>query len=164
MKKFLSILTVLGLAFALTATASASNTNTNSLFNANELSLTASAAGELKGQNLTSIGVGAGYFVTKNLGLEATVPVYKTDGSTVQDVSVGGVVRVPVLRYFAPYLRAGADYNWERQAWSEYAGLGVEARLNSKWGVYGGVNYVVSSPSNYKAGTWTPTVGARFVF
>lgn len=161
MKKILSLILVTALGFA---ALSASASETNSLFNANELSLTASASTTLKSHELTSLNAGVGYFVTKNFGVEANVPVYRTQGTSIQNVNFGGVFRVPLFRHVAPFIRAGADYNWQSKDWLEYAGGGIEFRVNSKWGVFGDANYQIHGFNNYQHGTWFPRAGVRFVF
>jgi hypothetical protein len=138
-KLFLITLTALALAVA-PATVVASESN--SLFNAKELSValgtgyvvdTAAAFEQDYTFNLTA---GVGYYLTKNFGIEANVPFYQSHGASVEEVQVGLLARVPI-GFVAPYVGVGGAGNWEAdKTWSYIGKVGVEVRLNPKWGVF----------------------------
>lgn len=92
--------------------------------------------------NLTA---GASYFLTKYLGAEVNVPFYLSDAVSVSEVQAGLLLRLPLetvtdfalVKNVAPYVGASAVYNWETaQNWAYIGKAGVEARLNSKWGIF----------------------------
>jgi opacity protein-like surface antigen len=120
-----------------------------SLFNAGEVGVSLSSgynvdrAAAFQQDYTVNVSAGLFYFPTRNLGFEANVPFYQTDGVSVDEVQAGLLLRVPlartlpVLRNLAPYVGLGGVYNWDAyDKWAYVAKGGLEYRLNSKWGVF----------------------------
>jgi hypothetical protein len=149
MKKLLLVLSMaLGLFSAGLSTATASDSE--SRFNANELSILIGTSYAVDKANIresfdedydANFDVGARYFLTRNIGLEATLPVYSTSGQTINNVDLSLVERLPVLKYAALYARQGANYQWENQTFTGILAAGVEVRLAKGWGVFAEGNY-----------------------
>ena len=166
MKKL--IITLLTLATVTFSSVGQTN-QTSQLFTGNELSLTLGSSYVAdKGFNddySFNLSVGAQYFLTKNIGVDALVPVYSTKGVSVSEVAFGGLVRVPVINHVAPYLGVGAVYNWQDKTdWNYYAKGGLEVRLVKGWGVFGEGVYRVDTLDNYKNGSTSVQGGLRLVF
>jgi outer membrane protein W len=186
-KLFLSA--VMALVLATSAVAS----DTNSLFKANEFSLTASSgyivdtAKAFDADYTANLSVGAGYFLTKNFGIDASVPLYQTDGVSVNEVQASLVARLPLqtpIVQIAPYIGFGAIYSWDAntdeysyrvrrktvtaqyddQEWAYVARLGIEGRINSKWGVFAEGQYRNADFESWQDGSVKVIAGLRLVF
>jgi outer membrane protein W len=175
MMKFIKTL-ILALALVLPTFASDS-----SLFNANELSVSLGTSYTVD-YHVTSVkdafaqpydfnlNVGAQYFLTRNLGVEANLPFYQTKGVSFSEVQAGLVFRLPlssstpILKSIAPYVGVGGVYNWvEDQSWAYVGKAGVEFRLNKKWGVFSEAQY---RNTDFKWGNGATSIagGLRLVF
>lgn len=118
-----------------------------------------------------NLNAGVFYFPYRNLGFEANVPFYQTKGVSVDEVSAGVLLRLPlaketpIFRNISPYVGASAVYNWnDAQDWSYIAKAGVEVRLNSKWGVFTEAQYRNYEFKNWGQGATSLTGGLKFVF
>lgn len=167
-----------------TAKTSLQTTQTEaSLFNAKEFGLsiasgytlggTVSSIGETSFQQPYSLNLNAGvfYFPWRNLGFEANVPFYQSKGVSVSEVQAGLLFRVPlakttsVFKNLSPYVGVDAVYNWNSdQEWAYIGKVGLETRLNSKWGVFVEGQYRNSEFKNWGNGQSTLNGGLRLVF
>lgn len=128
---------------------------TESLFNAGELGLTLSsgydvgAASAVNGSTLFqqpytfNLSAGAFWFPFRNFGVEANLPFYQTKGISVDEVQFGLLARLPlakttpVLRNISPYVGVGGVYGWKAvEEWSYFGKVGLEVRVNKKWGIF----------------------------
>lgn len=172
MKKLIALFAC---AFALTVSAFAADTNSTSLFNAGELGLslgtgyTVDRAAAFQDPYAVNLQAGAFWFPWRNFGIEADVPFFSTKGVSVQEVQAGLVARLPlskttpVLKNLAPYVGIGGVYNWQTdQDWAYVGKVGIEARLNKKWGVFAEGQY---RDKDFQLDGQTSLVGGlRFVF
>jgi hypothetical protein len=166
-----------------TAVAKASTQTQTSLFNAGELGLSLAssydvgAASTVNGKTLFNtpynfnLNAGAFWFPLRNVGFEANVPFYQTKGVSVDEVQAGIVLRLPLskttplLKNLAPYVGVDGVYNWQNaNKWAYIAKAGVEARLNSKWGVFGEAQYRNDELSKWSQGSVSLNGGLHFVF
>jgi len=162
MKKLI-LSSVVGLALAFNVFAE------GNVFNGNELSVSLGTGYDGVNSSFSqqydfNLEGGADYFVTKNFGLNVSVPFYAKDGFEFEEVRAGAVVRVPAGRV-APYAGANAVYNWD-QARTQYLGrAGLEARLNDGWGLFGEAWYQINSfnSSDAEHGVWSLVGGVRLV-
>lgn len=148
--------------------------DTNSLFKANELSVgissgyTIDRAAAFEKPYDFNFNVHAGYFITKHIGLEVSAPFYNSERVGFSEVQGGVVIRVPVLKYFAPYVGASAVYGLKdvTDKWAYVARAGVEGRINSKWGVFVEGNYRNDQIDGFKLQDGGTSVlgGLRLVF
>jgi hypothetical protein len=108
-----------------------------------------------------NLNAGASYFVTRYLGIEAEVPFYQTKGVSVDRVSAGPVLRLPLFDRVAPFIQPNVTYNWHDNKFSYGAAFGLEERLWKGWGLQQFANYGVSSFSAdaLKHGNWS--LGAK---
>lgn len=83
-----------------------------------------------------------------------------------REVALGAQLRLPVLKHFAPQVGAGAIYNWNTENFDYQAWAGIEARLNSKWGVLTTVNYRIQDTGRvyFKEGDLSIRAGLVLVF
>lgn len=133
------------------------------LYTANEFSAALSSAVQLGHSYDANLSGNVQYFITKNIGLDATLPFYQTSGISVDHVAFGGVFRLPIS-IFAPYAGAGAVYNWQDSNWGGYAKAGVELRVRKYWGIFGQAEYDFSDVnSSFTKGTWLVGGGVRLV-
>lgn len=162
MKKI--ILTVLiSLGVVSNVTAAQDEQTSDSFFNGNELSVTLGTGFQPSEDYDVNLDVGVNYFATKYVGVEASVPVYSTDNNSLQSVSFGGVIRVPLAKFVAPYVHGGADYDWNRDVWTGYGGGGLQFRVNNKVGVFGEVNYNFENFENFDGGDVSVRAGLTLV-
>jgi opacity protein-like surface antigen len=157
--------------------------DTNSLFNSGELGLTISSgydvgsANKINGKTLFSapydfnLSVGAFWFPWRNLGVEASIPVYNTTGVSVDEIQSGVVIRLPlskdarVLKNISPYIGLGGAYNWrDEQNWAYVGKLGVDLRFNKKWGVFTEGAYRNYELDDWRQGSITVQGGLKLVF
>ena len=167
MKQITKLVLGLSLAVALLATSAFAATNTpvavkttalspaTSLFNAGEFGLSIGSgyslgkaetlSGKTLFQNAYDFNLNAGvfYFPWRNVGFEANLPFYQTKGVSVDEVSAGVLLRLPlskdkaVLKNLSPYVGLGGVYNWNSEEnWAYVGKVGLEVRLNKKWGVF----------------------------
>ena len=145
---------ILSLVMTLSLACAAFAADTGSLFNANELQVTlgTSYVVDYQAKNIESafaapydfnLEAGVSYFLTRNLGLEAWVPFYQTEGVSVSEVQAGLLFRLPLasetplFKNIAPYLGLGGVYTWENGSeWAYIAKVGAEWRFNKKWGLF----------------------------
>lgn len=154
-----------------------------SLFNAGEFGLSLSsgydvgAANTVNGKTLFSqpysfnLSAGAFYFPWRNVGFEANVPFYQTKGVSVDEVQAGLLFRLPlsketpILKNLAPYVGVSGVYNWhDVQDWAYIGKVGVEARLNKKWGIFAEGQYRNYEFQNWGQGSVSVQGGLRLVF
>lgn len=155
---------ILGLLLAASSlTAWAGNTNSTSLFNANELTIGIASQIGLHGQYDANFQAEVNYFVTKNWGLSARLPFYETTGKTFEQASLSVVGRLPVLKVFGPYARAGTLYNWRSDSWNGLGAAGLEFRINKSVGIFAEGNYQFSSFDRFENGRWGLLAGIRAV-
>ena len=165
---------------------------TNRLFNANEFSVSVGSgyvvdtAKAFQADYSLNFEAGAAYFLTENFGLEGRVPFYQTDGVSVYEARLGGVARLPIklpVGEIAPYIGIGGVYSWQANTdeysyrvhrrtvvasyddkeWAYTAKIGVEGRINSKWGVYTEAEYR-NTDFELQNGAVTVLAGFRLVF
>jgi len=86
---------------------------------------------------------GAFWFPWRNVGFEGSVPFYQTKGVSLSEVQAGVLFRLPLakttplFKNIAPYTGLSGVYNWQTEQSAAYiAKLGVEVRLNNKWGLF----------------------------
>jgi hypothetical protein len=162
MKKLTLTLLALGLAVS---TVVASD-DTNSFYNANEFSLKASLPVSTDGAAFEGLEVGAGYFFTKHLGLEASVPI-NYEGVTVREANAGAVIRLPIGR-LAPYVRGGVNYEWNADQLAGYVGAGLEWKVTSHLSAFGGADYQFTSgdafAQSFEEDDVTFNAGLRWTF
>lgn len=157
-------MTVLSLIAAFSVFTSNASTN-DSLFNANEFSLTiGSSYGLDDGEYDGNLSVGVSYSFTKNFLLEAEVPVYQERGTSVDRVSFGLGYRYPVARIFAPGVRVGSSYLWNDEHFTGYAGFFVETKINKKWAIVPGIDYVFTNFDKFDKGDWLANVKLKLTF
>lgn len=116
-------------------------------------------------QNDYSFNLNAGvfYFPFKHFGVEANVPFFQTKGVSVSEVQAGLLARLP-LGHVSPYLGAGGVYNWKtEQNWAYVGKVGLELRLNNKWGVFTEAQYR-NNNFNWEKGATSLVGGLHFVF
>ena len=194
MKKLTQIVVGTLIAIALTTSAIAADTTvkakantpvvvqtiaapSTSLFNAGEVGLrlgssyTLDTSAPFKQAYGLNFNAGAFYFPWRNVGVEANVPFYQTKGVSVDEIQAGLLVRLPLsktktfLKNIAPYVGVGPVYNWQTDnTWAYIAKVGVDYRLNKKWGIFVEEQYRNSSFSNFERGQNTLTGGLKFVF
>lgn len=142
------------------------------LFNAGEVGLTLSsgydvgAASKVNGSTLFqqpytfNLSAGAFWFPFRNFGVEANVPFYQTKGVSVDEVQFGLLVRLPlakttpILRNISPYVGVGGVYGWEAaEEWSYVGKVGVEFRVNKKWGIFTQGTYRNNELDNWGQGS-----------
>jgi hypothetical protein len=133
-----------------------------SLFNKNELSLTLGSSVELKNDYDVNFAAGLSYFITRNIGIEASVPFYNTGGTTFERVNFGLNFRAPIARFFAPFVHGGSSWDFKNDEFDYYVGLGNEFKLNKKWSVLVLTDYKFKKFDN--EGAWQPGVGLRLTF
>jgi opacity protein-like surface antigen len=149
MKKLITAIAGIVMAALLMTSTMAADTNSPSLFNKNEIGLTLGstvnldAAANYHAVDSYNLNLGAFWFPTRNLGFEASVPLYYSTGQSIQEVNAGLLWRLPlakdtvILKNLAPYVGLGGVYNWQTaQNWAYVGKVGVEARLNKKWGLF----------------------------
>lgn len=145
------------------------NTESPSLFNGNEFSLNLGTSyaveNGFKDTYDFNADVGLSYFVNKYIGIDTLLPVYSNHGVSVDRVSLGLTVRVPV-KFIAPYVSAGTSYRWSEENFDYYAAGGVQVRLNSKWGVFTEYRYIIDDFDNKNAsnGAGNIRAGISLVF
>lgn len=170
---FIISVMALGLAFS----AVASDSTNSSLFNGRELSASIGTAYVPNSDYQINFVPGVSYFITRNFGLEASVPVYAEGGSVLNNVNFGAVARVPIQFSLinkdvalAPYIGVGANYNWDyqncSQLWHYVGKVGTELRINPKWGVFAEGQYTINKldTTSTKNGNWGVFGGLRLVF
>jgi len=155
MKKFLTVIAALALCTTLAKGAQ------SQLFKADEVGV--SIGGVYTGETSdVAFGVGASYFFTPNIGVDAFTFWNDTEGSVIDDVRFGATFRVPINANIAPYVMGGAGYHWEGvEEWLGYAGAGVELRFNDKWGIFADGSY--QWPEESKDG-WLARAGVKLIF
>jgi|GEM_PF-4301315 hypothetical protein len=173
MMKSLFIGTVLALALVVSS-AVASDTNSASLFTGHEFSVNASTAYQLKGYAKLNgaydinAAVGLGYYFNKYIGVEGSLPFYNTEGVAVKDVTLDGLVRLPITVGkqfgFAPYLGLGTDFAWKNVDFSPLAKGGVEFRFTHYLGTFVEYQYVIPSFQEYDKGASQVVGGFKLVF
>jgi hypothetical protein len=151
MKKLI-ISTVMALGLAVSAFAG--GTNSNSYYSGNEFTLSLGsgyAVNQVKPFTQpysVNLDAGAQYFFTKYFGVEGNVPFYSTKGTSVSEVRLGFLARLPIGR-LAPYVGLGGDYNWSgdtfenvtRSKFSYIGKAGLEFRLFKPVGVFAEYDY-----------------------
>ena len=166
---------ILGLlAIGLVSASVCSAADTNSLFSGNEASVNVSTAYQLdgayklNGAYSENVAVGAGYYATKYVGIEASLPFYNTQGVAVKDVLADVLVRVPVTVGshfgFAPYGGVGVDYAWNQTQFSPFAKAGVELRVNKGWALFTEYQYTIDRFADYQNGAGSLRGGLRLNF
>lgn len=175
MKKLITMIAGIVMSAMLMTSTLAADTNSTSLFNSGEVALTLGSTVNVdKEANFHpesyNLNVGASYFVTRNFGLEASVPLYYSTGQAIQEVNAGLVFRLPlskdtiVLKNLAPYVGLGGVYNWQTaQNWAYVGKFGVEARLNKKWGLFVEAQYR-NSDFDWADGQTSVGTGLKLVF
>lgn len=161
----------------LTMSAFAADTNSSSLFNAGEVGLALSSGYVVDTSKAFSdhysanLSVGTFWFPYRNVGVEANVPFYSTDGVSVSEIQAGLLFRlplsstIPVFKSISPYVGIGGVYNWHTDSsWAYIGKVGVEYRFNSKWGVFAEGQYRNSQLSNLDKGRTSIQGGLKFVF
>lgn len=138
--------------------------DTNSLFNSRELSISIGSSYGLDGHYDANLSVGASYSFTKNFILESELPVYQSQGTSVDRVSAGLAYRYPVARIFAPTIRAGTTYAWNTKDFDGYFGGGLEIKLNKFWSLTPGIDYQFINFNSFDKGTWSPSVKLKLTF
>lgn len=153
-----------------------SSTPSTSLFNAGEIGLTLGTgyvvdrSAPFQGDYAFNLTAGAFAYPTKYLGAEVNVPFYQTKGVAVSEVQAGLLLRAPLssvalLKNVAPYVGFGGVYNWNSQNEYAYIGkVGVDFRLNKKWGVFAEGQYRNNEFSNWDKGSTSVQGGLRLVF
>lgn len=161
-----------------------------SLFNAGEVGLKLGTGYDIDpsdaidgGQYAINLTAGVFWFPSKYFGFEANMPFYQTCGVTVDEIQFGALVRVPladtkpIWRNIAPYVGVGGVYNWnacptcwigappiEGMNWAYIGKVGVEVRLNSKWGLFTEAKYRNDCFDNWSRGKVTIQAGLSLVF
>ena len=154
-----------------------------SLFNAGEFGLSIGsgynmgAAGNVSGDTsftepyTLNFNAGAFYFPWRNLGVEANVPFYQSQGVSVSEVQAGLLLRLPLaketplFKNVAPYVGLGGVYNWQtEQDWAYIGKIGTEIRLNKKWGVFVEGQYRNYELQNWDKGGVSIVGGLKLVF
>lgn len=149
MKKLLTLLAGAFCAVLLSTSTMAATEENPSLFNAGEVGLsigsgyTVDRAAAFQQEYKLNFNAGVFYFPFRYLGVEANVPFYNEDSVAVQEVQAGLLFRLPlakstpILRNLAPYVGIGGVYNWQtEQDWAYIGKVGLDVRLNKKWGVF----------------------------
>lgn len=150
---------------ALTAFSVAAQSNTESLYN-REFSVFASSGFQLGNKYQANATVGAQAFLNEYLGLTLAAPVYKGDGSTIESLSLGPVIRVPI-KNFAPYLGLSTTYDWNKDNFSYLGRAGCELRFTKSWGVFAEYDYAVqylNSKNSIQGGLGNIQIGISLVF
>ena len=162
-KKFLIIIMVAGLCFAGVA---ANNTNSSptTIFGS-EVSLQVDTGYQLANDYDMNFNLGLALFPTKYFGIEVETPIYNTGGTFFNEISFGGIVRVPVdvvvIRHFAPYVRGGETFNFDNSKWSSYVGVGVETKIRNGWSLFVDGNYTFDDVTKIGDGNWLARLGLR---
>jgi hypothetical protein len=165
------------MALGLLASTPAVASDTNSLFNAKEFSLSLGSgyvldtSAPFQQEYAFNLAASAGYYLTRNLGLDVTVPFYTTKGVAFQEVQAGAILRLPlsshvsVLKNVAPYIGVGGVYNWHTDSdWAYIGKAGAEVRLNAKWGVFVEGQYRHTEFGDWANGQKNIFGGVRIVF
>jgi hypothetical protein len=152
MNKFTKLIACAVCALALITSAFAADTNNASLFNAGEVGLSLGTGyvvdpdAAFQSEYTFNLNAGAFWFPFRYLGAEVNVPFYQTTGVSVDEVQAGLLFRLPLakevvfFKNFAPYVGAGAVYNWQAEddkvleEWAYVGKVGLELRLNKHWG------------------------------
>jgi len=153
-----------------------------SFYNAKEFGLTVGSGYTLGGADTIgaatfqqpysfNLNAGAFYFPWRNLGFEASVPFYQTKGVSVSEVQAGLLFRLPlaketaILKDLSPYVGAGGVYNWNSaQEWAYIGKVGLEFRINKKWGTFVEGQYRNSEFKNWGSGQCSLVGGLHLVF
>lgn len=176
MKKLISLIAcVFCAAFLITSTVAA-DTNNAALFNKNEIGMTLGStvnldrAASFHQVDSYNLNVGAFWYPVRNVGFEASVPLYYSTGQAVQEVEAGVRFRLPlssttfILKNLSPYVGVDGVYNWQTaQAWAYVGKVGVEARLNKKWGLFVEGQYR-NADFDFSNGQFSVGTGLRLVF
>ena len=140
-------------------------------FNGNELSLSLGTGYTLQGgfadvKNFAdkydfNLNAGAQYFITKYLGVEGEVPFYQSKGVSVDRVTAGPVLRLPIFDRVAPFVQPNVTYNWVDNKFSYGASAGIEERFFKGWGLQEFASYGVKdfNSDSLKHGLWS--LGAK---
>jgi len=125
-----------------------------------------------EGDRTVNLTVGAFWFPTKLVGLEANVPIYKStdDRLQVDEVHAGLLLRAPlfekcpVLRHVAPYGGLGTVLNWqEGNTWSYVAKAGLEVQVVKHVRAFGEFQYR-NVDFHWSQGSRAVQAGLRFPF
>lgn len=140
----------------------------------NPMDLGSPATFDPQAKSLAGFEAGMAYFVTRYIGAEVNVPVWRSDDRCFQSVSAGVMGRLPldvvlsgsIWDHVAIYGRAGMAYSecWT-SPYSIYAGGGLEVRFNKHIAAFGGVVYSrrgAFGPDSWDS--WRPEIGLRIPF
>jgi hypothetical protein len=108
-------------------------------------------------------GVGANYFLTREIGIGLDANAPDNDGNFFDSVNASLIARFPIeSASLAPYIFGGAgrqtEPNWE---WSAHAGAGLEYRMNPITGIFLDGRYVWADENS---DTLLLRTGLRLVF
>ena len=143
MKKLIVVLaTVWGLVSSFAQNNINPKSQSESLFNANELSAQI-------GMNYTDAvaskfnpSLGIGYYLTENFGIRGTTVINAEEFTAFNNGELVALARLPLLKFFSPYIGGGTRYvSLRENKWSAEVLGGVEGRINKKWGVFIESNY-----------------------
>ena len=89
-------------------------------------------------------GLGLGYFITRNFGVDVEGNIYASDArrhsDTVENINANLIYRFPMElggHCLAPYIFGGGGYVWDGGNGGEgHAGLGIEYRVSQKIGIF----------------------------
>ena len=172
------VLCALALTFAITANAAtaAAPVTSTSLYNAGEVGLSLSSgyvvdrAAAFQQDYSFNLTAGLFYFPYRNFGVEVNLPFYQSKGVSVSEVEVGLLARLPLSekatfwKNLAPFAGLGVVYNWNAAENVAYeAKVGLEYRLNSKWGVAVDGRYR-NNDFDWNHGSTTVNVSLHLVF
>jgi len=135
----LILIAAASLALALPELAPAqNNAKTIELYQANEVNI--DLLGSLTTPDLDSYtkgaGVGLSYYLTKNIGIGASIAGDWTDkGQLVDQVGGSLLYRIPIERSAITF-RGGATYALDREGWDLELGPGIEHRFSPNIGVF----------------------------
>ncbi|MDO8610993.1 MAG: hypothetical protein Q7R95_10720 [bacterium] len=109
-----------------------------------------------------NLSVGAGYYITKYVGISTTVPFRTSNDFVLNNVIAGLDFRVPLAKRLAIVVSPQARYNWDAARITPRLQTTLEYRFNSKIGVFVGGSYNLLGFGDYKGGTFGTEGGIRF--
>lgn len=86
-------------------------------------------------QETGSMGIGVGFFLTRNFGARFSSSVNNLNGPFIDNVSLHALYRVPIERT-ALYGYGGSTRLIKAEEWTVDLGVGIEHRFSPRWGPF----------------------------
>jgi len=121
------------------------------------------SVGRIRRDGRLGLGLGASYFLTRQLGLGAEAYTESTSHNFVDNLLGSVIFRWPVAdTCVAPYVYGGGGYQFDPLGqWTGHVGGGVEFRFAPNWGLFTDLRYVIADRSkNYGLGRF----GVRYSY